>query len=72
MSTVSKQTADEVILYDGMYPGDQQRVVKVVKYQNMFNGADAYGMIYEGQCSDKYAASNSVINPQTYWEYFHD
>ena len=69
MSTVSKHIADEVILYDGLYPGDHERVVKVVKYQNMFNGADAYGMIYEGQRLDAYRASPSIIDPVTYWEY---
>ena len=70
MSTVSKRIADECILHDGIYPGDHQRVVKVVKYQNMFDGGDAYGLIYEGHNLDAYKASPSVIDPVTYWEYF--
>ena len=71
MSTVSKNIADEVILYDGLYPGDFVRVVKIVKYQNCFNGCDAYGMIYERKRLDMYCASEFVINPETYWEYAH-
>lgn len=69
MSTVNKRIADECILHDGLYPGDHKRVVKVVKYQNMFDGSDAFGLIYEDENPNRYAPSSSVINPVTYWEY---
>ncbi len=70
MSTVSKRIADEIILRDGLFPGDHIRVVKVVKYQNMFDNGDAYGLVYENQNPNAYRASPSVIDPVTYWEYF--
>jgi hypothetical protein len=69
MSTVSKSIADACIAGNGYYPGDHIRVVKVVKYQNGFDGADAYGIIYEGKNLDAYAPSQFVRNPVTYWEY---
>lgn len=64
MSTVSKKIADEII--DGKYPED--RAVKIVRYQNCFDGTDSYGVIFEGEPLDKYAASEYVINPCTYWQ----
>ncbi len=68
MSTVTKEIADACVAGDGYYPGDHVRVVKVVKYQNRFNGGDSYGIIYEGQRLDYYAESDYVRNPVVYWE----
>lgn len=69
MPTISKQIADDLIAGNGMYPGDHVRVIKIVKYQNVFNGTDAYGAIYEGQSPDLYAETEYVRNPVLYWEY---
>jgi hypothetical protein len=64
MGTVSKKIADEVIA--GAYPEDE--IIKIVKYQNSFDGGDSYGLISEGQDLQTYRASEFVINPVTYWE----
>lgn len=64
MGTISKAIADDVIA--GKYEDDHP--VKIVKYQNCFNGGDSYGLICEGDPLDKYAASEFVINPTLYWE----
>jgi hypothetical protein len=69
MATVSKNLADEIIAGNGLYPGDHIRVVKIVKYQNVFDGRDAYGIIYEGHNLNAYAKSDFVRNPTTYWTY---
>lgn len=69
MGTVSKHIANKVIAGRGIYPGDHLRVVKVVKYQNAFDGSDAYGLIYDGKDPSTYDASGYVINPKTIWEY---
>ena len=63
MGTVNKRIADDVVA--GKYAND--RPVKIVKYQNAFNGQDAYGLICEGQPLDCYAESDFVINPVVYW-----
>lgn len=67
MSTVSKDIADKIIEGNGFYPGDHIRVTKIVKYQNCFNGADAYGLIYEGQDPMRYHKSPACMNPTDYW-----
>ncbi len=69
MPTLSKKLADEIIAHDGMYPGDLTRITKIVKYQNAFDGADAYGAIYEGRDPDTYAETDFIRNPVVYWEY---
>ena len=64
MGTISKKIADDVIA--GVY--DEDRPVKIVKYNNSFDGTEAYGLICEGQPLDTYRASRYVLNPVTYWE----
>ena len=63
MGTISKEIADDVIA--GKY--EEDRPVKIVKYQNAWGG-ESYGLICEGQNLDRYAASEFVISPVTYWE----
>jgi len=69
MPTISKKIADELIAGKGMYPGDLTRVVKIVKYQNAFDGTDAYGAIYDGRDLDTYTETDFIRNPVVYWEY---
>ena len=64
MGTVNKEIADEIIA--GKYPEDN--VVRIVKYQNQFNGADAYGVIRRGQDLMIYHNSGACIRPEVYWE----
>jgi len=68
MATVnSREIVDEIIAGNGHYEGDPQ-VIKIVKYQNMFNGGDAYGLVYETDGDvNRYENSAACINPQVIW-----
>lgn len=63
MTTVSKAIADEIVKGDGYYPGDHMQVVRIVKYQNQFDGGDAYGLIYRGKNLQRYHQSPACHNP---------
>lgn len=63
MGTISKKIADDVIA--GLYEEDQP--VKIVKYQDAWGG-EGYGLICAHESLDRYAASEYVRNPVTYWE----
>jgi len=63
MGTITKEIADDVIA--GKY--EEDRPVKIVKYENAWGG-EGYGLICEGQNPERYAASEFVRNPVTYWE----
>ena len=70
MDTISsRRIVDDVIKNDGLYPGDKVRVVKIVQYENAFNGALTYGCIYAGDDLESYSASSFIRNPKTIWEY---
>ena len=70
MSTInSRRIVDDIIKNDGLYPGDKVRVIKIVQYENAFNGALAYGCIYEGHNLESYSSSPFIHNPKTIWEY---
>ena len=44
MATVShKNIVDEIIAGDGWYPGDHTRVVRIVEYNNQWNGRPCLG-----------------------------
>jgi len=63
MSTVNKGLADRIIA--GEFAEDSPR--KIVKYTNAWGG-ESYGVVFEGERLDNYAASNYVIEPSIYWE----
>jgi hypothetical protein len=69
MATVnSKEMVDEIIAANGHYMGDPQ-VVKIVQYQNMFDGGTAYGLIYRGDDPMRYEDPNGAcINPKVIFE----
>jgi hypothetical protein len=67
MSTVSKTIADNIIAHNGYYTSES-RCIRIVKYQNMFNGKDAYGVISQGESLNCYHESAAVNNPVIYWE----
>lgn len=67
MSTInSREIVDQIISWDGYYPGDP-RVIKIVQYEN-YEGNHAYGMIYKGGNLNQYHESEYVRNPTTLWE----
>jgi hypothetical protein len=69
MATVnSKEIVDTIIEGDGLYPGDDIRVVRIVQYQNMFDGGTAYGLIYAGEDLNRYFVGQ-CINAHTIWDY---
>jgi hypothetical protein len=70
MATINdREIVDQIIAGNGVYPGDEAYpVIKIVKYQNGFDGKDAYGLIYKGEPLNKYAATPFVNNPVTVWE----
>lgn len=63
MGTINKEIADRVIA--GEF--DDDRPVKIVKYTNQWGG-ESYGLICAHESLNRYAASQFVINPVTYWE----
>lgn len=70
MSTVSKQIADDVIA--GKYAEDG--IVAIVRYENMFNGAHAYKLLFRRdpswRASMQYMLDGkipSMINCTVYW-----
>lgn len=64
MGTVSKEIADRVIA--GEFDSDHP--IKIVKYNNCFDGSESYGLICEGDPLDKYKETEFVRNPVVYWE----
>lgn len=70
MATVdSRDIVDEIIEHDGLYPGDDIRVVKVVQYENDFNGKLAYGLVYEGEDLMRYETAPACHNPKVLWSH---
>ena len=71
MATINdRATVDRIVEGNGIYPGDEDMpIVKIVKYQNAFNGDDAYGLIYRGESLDRYAETMFIVNPETVWEH---
>jgi hypothetical protein len=75
MATVnSREIVDAIIKGNGYYPGDEgtQRVIRIVQYNNQWNGAIAYGLIYEGHSLDSYHNAEACKNPKTIWDYNDD
>lgn len=75
MATIdSKDFVDNIIRNNGFYNGDDEdapdnpRCVKIVEFINM-GGRIAWGVMFEGDNLNKYAASEFVRNPRTIWEY---
>ena len=66
MATVTKDLADLLADNDGYY-ADDPRVVKIIEYENGFDGRKAYGLLYPRDHPDRYAESEYVRNPRVYW-----
>lgn len=70
MGTInSKAIVDKIIAGNGHYAGDP-RVVKIVEYNNMFDGAVCYGLISKGQRLDLYddVLRAPGTKPRVVWE----
>jgi hypothetical protein len=69
MATVnSRETVDLIIEGNGIYPGDDIRVVRIVQYNNMFDGGIAYGLIYQGEDLNRYFVPQ-CLNARSIWDY---
>lgn len=70
MATISqREVVDQIIKGNGIYPGDEEYpVVKIVEYNNMFDGRVAWGLIYEGEDLMRYHTAGACKNPKTVWE----
>jgi len=66
MATVDKHTADKIA--SGEYRDDDPIAVRIVKYQNIFNGGDAYGVTFEGEDKTCYLNSENCLHPVLYWD----
>lgn len=66
MSTVSIKEAEAVRDGKGYYPGDEHLppVIAIVKYNNQFNGSEAYKLYYRGQLV---TASPAMHNAELWW-----
>lgn len=74
MATVnSREIVDEIIAANGLYGNEEDgydpQVIKIVQYNNMFNGGIAYGLIYEHEDPNRYHNADACDNPQTIWEH---
>ena len=63
MSTLNKRIAQDII--DGKYP--QDNVVKIVSYNNMFDGELSYASVYRYEYFNKYEESPACNNVKTVW-----
>jgi hypothetical protein len=67
MATITqKHIVQEIIDHNGKYHGDPQ-VIKIVQYNNQFDGELAWGLIYEGEDPDRYHNAPACHNPKTIW-----
>ena len=67
MSTVDKSIADRVIA--GEFPED--KIIAIVQYDNQFNGAKAYKLIFahqEHMLTDIHSISPAMRNCKLYWK----
>ena len=64
MATVDKITADKIIA--GKFKGDKP--TRIVKYNNMFDGREAYGVTFGKQDKNLYFQSGACVNPVLYWD----
>ena len=67
MATVNEQICREIIAGDGWYPGDHLRVVRVVSYDNAFDGGRSWAIEYPHE-KGRYQASPFIRNPKVVWE----
>jgi hypothetical protein len=67
MTTVDKAIADQIMRDHGGYKGDPV-VEVIIRYKNMFDGAYAYKLVYNGSNLDYYMDLETFIDPEIWWE----
>ena len=68
MATVTKEICEEIITGNGWYRGDPVRVVKVVTYNNMFDGGLTWAIVYPDEDLMRYENSPACQNVKVIWE----
>lgn len=75
MATLGKEQVDNIIKNDGWYDGDRDnsmgdnpRCLKIVQYNNQFDGSVAYGCVFQGEAYNRYEQSPACHNPKVIWE----
>jgi hypothetical protein len=69
MSTItSKSIIDAIIAGNGKAYEEDPLVVKIVEYENAFDGGVAWGVVWEGMDLDTYHSSPFIRNPRVIWE----
>lgn len=71
MSTLGQNQVDNIIRNSGWYDGDKSepRCLKIVRYNNQFNGGVAYGCVFEGEGAyNRYEEAQACHNPCVIWE----
>jgi len=67
MATItSREIVDEIIAGDGVYM-DDDLVVKIVEYKNMFDGGIAWGIIHHFEDPMRYHNAPACRDPKTIW-----
>lgn len=71
MATInSRAIVDEIIAGDGVYDDDEP-VLKIVQYNNIFDGALAYGLVYRSDGAgayNRYETGGACLNPVVIFE----
>ena len=63
----SRQFVQEIIDKDGYGDPGDPRVIMIVEYNNDFNGAVAWGVIFQGEDAMRYHNSAHCHNVKTIW-----
>jgi hypothetical protein len=69
MATVSmREIVDDIIRGNGHYMGDPL-VVRIVEYNNQFNGDLAWGLTYQGEDPNRYLTAPACHNPRVIFDH---
>jgi hypothetical protein len=64
MATVDRTTAEKIVA--GKFKGDKPN--RIVRYNNIFDGGEAFGVTFGGQDKHTYFDSGACLNPVIYWD----
>lgn len=67
MGTITEKVAKQIISNDGHYE-DDTRASKVVTYNNMFDGALTYAVVYPAEYFWRYEESPVCHNVKVLWQ----
>lgn len=70
MATITdRATVDKIIAGNGKYPGDSGRILRIVEYNNIFDGRVAYGLEDKHNLGVYTSNRAATVNPRVIWEY---